>query len=68
MRFLCVVLMAVTVALSGVGLATAQVDLAKALVGKWEGEQEMLVDRSAIQLGMASTRRRQTRSVCWTHI
>jgi hypothetical protein len=41
------VLVVVVVVLAGMGVAPAQVDLAKVLVGKWEGEQEMMTDRSA---------------------
>lgn len=46
MRIVRAGLVVVAVTLLGVGAAVGQVDLAKALVGKWEGEQEMMVDRS----------------------
>jgi len=45
MRIVQVGLVVVAVTLLGVGAAVGQVDLAKALVGKWEGEQEMMSDR-----------------------
>ena len=35
--------LAVVMVLSVVGVSRAQVDLAKALVGRWDGEQEYLV-------------------------
>lgn len=42
MRIRAMLWLAVAMVLSLVGVSHAQVDLAKALVGRWEGEQEYL--------------------------
>ena len=47
MRIVRAGLVVIAVTLLGVGAAVGQVDLAKALVGKWEGEMEFFRDRSA---------------------
>ena len=46
MKRIAAVLMGLAVVLLGFGASQAQLDLAKALVGKWEGEMEYLYTRS----------------------